>query len=277
MLKKAEVFGFEVGGEDAFAYGIEDLPAAPEPAACQLVGAGVHRAVIDGAEHINELFLDLAFEHVMSHIHDIGHTDAQLLHDFTLKCLLHGLAVRYMPAHRGVPFSGLYGLPVGPALQIELAARVEKVQMNHRMQHFAAVMRLAAQYLAQHAAILVDYGKKFVIIIRIHKVPWQNLFKRNGALLKRIGVLQHGELGAEPLQTLHVQLGADHLLAFIGLNKHIAVRADDSAVAGVVAPLIGPGAVYADGKALVLDGAGTQQGVPGQDAFLGPVGGYLPA
>ena len=44
-------------------------------------------------------------------------------------------------------------------------------------------------------------------------------------------------------------------------------------MAGVVAPLIGPGAVHADGKALVLDGAGTQQGVPGQDAFLGPVGG----
>ncbi len=165
FFEKAEVLGFEVGGEDVLAYGIEDFLGTPKTAAGKLVGAGVHRAVIDGAEHVHKLLLDIALEHVMPHVNHICYTDAQLLHDLTLKRLLHRLAVRYMPADCSVPLAGLYGLPVRPTLQIKLAARVEKVQMNYRMQYLTAVMRLAAQDLAQHMPVLIDYGKEFVVII----------------------------------------------------------------------------------------------------------------
>ena len=44
-------------------------------------------------------------------------------------------------------------------------------------------------------------------------------------------------------------------------------------MAGVRAELVSSGAVHGYGKTLVLDGAGTQQGVPGQDSLVGPVGG----
>ena len=60
---------------------------------------------------------------------------------------------------------------------------------------------------------------------------------------------------------------------FIGLDESLSVGSYYSAVAGIESQFITAAAVYAYGKALVLNCAGAKQCVPGKDAFLGPVGG----
>jgi hypothetical protein len=37
--------------------------------------------------------------------------------------------------------------------------------VNYGVQYFSTVMSLTAQDTAQHVSILIDYGKKFVVII----------------------------------------------------------------------------------------------------------------
>jgi hypothetical protein len=72
-----------------------------------------------------------------------------------------------------------------------------------------------------------------------------------------VGILKYGELGAETGQLLHVQVGAEHLCLFIGLDESLSLGGYYCAVAGIEAKVIGSGTVYAYGIALVLDGTGS--------------------
>lgn len=76
LFEEAEVLGFQVGGEDVLAYGIQDLLAGPESAAVKFFGTGVDWAVIDGLEDIDQFFFYLAFKDVVAHWSRIGHADA---------------------------------------------------------------------------------------------------------------------------------------------------------------------------------------------------------
>ena len=70
-----------------------------------------------------------------------------------------------MASYGGVPLAGLDGLPVRAALQVELSFGVEQMQVYYRVQYLSAVMSLAAKDAAKHVSILIDYGKKLVVVI----------------------------------------------------------------------------------------------------------------
>ena len=70
-----------------------------------------------------------------------------------------------MASYGGVPLAGLNGFPVRAALQVQFSFGVEQMQVYYRVQCLAAVMGLTAQDAAQHVSILIDYGKKLVVVI----------------------------------------------------------------------------------------------------------------
>ena len=164
-----------------------------------------------------------------------------------------------MASYGGVPLAGLDGFPVRAALQIELSLGVEQVQMYYGMEHLTAVMGLTAQDLAQDMSILINYGTELVIVIGVHCLS--------------VCVLKDGEFGTETGLLLHVKIGTCHLWFGISLDEGLTVRSDDGAVTWIESEIIISGAVYAYHIALVLNCTGSQQCVPGQDPFFGPVGG----
>ena len=70
--------------------------------------------------------------------------------------------------------------------------------------------------------------------------------------------MKYGEFGAEPGQLFKVKLCAYHLGALICLDKSLTVRTYYGTMTGIEPEFIAAAAVYAYGKALVLNGSGTQ-------------------
>ena len=81
--------------------------------------------------------------------------DAKFLAHFASECVAGILTIINMSAHCRVPLAWLDVLPVGPTLQIHLAPGVKHMQVNHRMEQFAATMTLATGGRTHHCALFI--------------------------------------------------------------------------------------------------------------------------
>ena len=94
--------------------------------------------------------------------------DAQLLAHLAPQGFGDRLAVVHMAAHGRVPPSGLNVLPGGAFLQIEFAARIENMEVHHRVQEHRPAVALAARGFADDVPRRVDHGKDLFAVIAVH-------------------------------------------------------------------------------------------------------------
>ena len=132
----------------------------PEAPAVGLL-AGSDVLVVDNLVGIYEFMLAVGVELVHLHQFATLGIDAQFLACFAKQGGADVLAKVHMTAHGGVPFAGLYGLPFGTLLQIQLSLAVEHVQVHHGMQEHGTIVALGACGLANDIAGMVNEGEEF--------------------------------------------------------------------------------------------------------------------
>ena len=76
-----------------------------------------------------------------------------------------GFAEVHMPPYGRVPAPGLYVLPLRAALKVELALRVEDVEMHHGVETFRPVVALAPRGRPDDTALLVDQRQALAGIV----------------------------------------------------------------------------------------------------------------
>ena len=127
----------------------------------------MERAVVGAAVDIDQLSLSRTLEHVFVDEHRLEIRDAQFLAHLAPQGLLGRLAERHVPAYGRVPLAGLDVLPRRALLQIELACRVEDMQMHDGVQQLAAAVALAARGRARRPSLHVYYGEHLFLIIHV--------------------------------------------------------------------------------------------------------------
>ena len=73
-----------------------------------------------------------------------------------------------MPAHGRIPPPGLDVLPKGTLLQVKLPARIEDVEVHHRVQQHRTAVALAARGPADDLSGGIDHGKDLFAVIAVH-------------------------------------------------------------------------------------------------------------
>ena len=117
----------EVRCEDTLAQVFLDFQKTPKAATRQFFLARMDFAIIHAAVDIDEFFLPLAFEHIMTHRDGLEIGDTQLFPHLTVQSLLDTFAEVHMSSTGRVPFVRLYVLPLWSMLQVEFAFIIKKV------------------------------------------------------------------------------------------------------------------------------------------------------
>ncbi len=143
-----------------------NLPAVPEAAAVEFV-ARCHRTLPHRTEHVHQFAFARRTEHVTPHLLGPEPLDAQLLAHLTAQRLFDRLAESRVPARRRVPASGLDVFPCRAFLQVELALRVENMQVHHRMQQHRPAVAPGPRRTPHRPPFGIDDGEKFLLVLQL--------------------------------------------------------------------------------------------------------------
>lgn len=149
-------------------HGILYFLHTPEAATSQLYIRRAHKSIVGGSVDIDQFALTTAVEDVLIYKLRLETGDAKFFADFAVQGLLWCLAKVYMATYSGVPLAWLDVFPLRALLQIELATRVEDMQVDDGVEQARATMALATSGRAYDTTRLVNDWEYLLVIVVHH-------------------------------------------------------------------------------------------------------------